>query len=150
MGTLKLYNLNFVTHTFRCIVFLLEQQKHFTRVTQLLNFLIYAYPCFSPADEGMTEGDRNYGFFHIYLSFYVVILSLSSFLIQGSNMTEKDTIRFLGHSCFLECHYLLWKFETSSGSNEVWPLRAVSTSAHSVVNLTSLHFTYVSLNYSTF
>lgn len=115
------------------------------------NFLIHAYPCFCLADEeGKTEGNKNYGFFHIYFSFYVAILRLSGCLIQGSNMTEKDTIGFLGHSCFLECYYLLFRFEASSRSNEVWPLRAVSTSAHSVVNLKGLHFTNVSLNYSTF
>lgn len=59
-------------------------------------------------------------------------------------MTKKDKIGFLGHSCFFECHYLPSTFKANSGSNKVWPLGASSSSsAHSVVNLTGLHFIYV-------
>ena len=62
-------------------------------------------------------------------------------------MSKKNEIGSLDRSYFLRMPFsIFFTFETSSGANEVWLLRAVSTPTYSFLSLMGLIFTYVSLS----
>ena len=94
--------------------------------------------------------DRKQLWVALYFLFLLCCHLQLKWLILPSNMNKKEMIGFLGHSCFLESHFLLSIFQASSASHEVWPLRAVSTLTYSAVSLTDILFIWVSMNYHPF
>ena len=68
--------------------------------------------------------------------FCVIIFSLSSWLIQGSNVHKKKYDRVP----LLQCLYLLSTIQASSCSNKMWSLRAISTLAYSFCKLNRFTF----------
>lgn len=72
-------------------------------------------------------------------SFSVIVLSISGWLVRGSNLSKKEYDGILGFLCFVEHYCLLSAFEAISGlKGKPGLLGAVSMCAYLVTDLTFL------------
>lgn len=64
--------------------------------------------------------------------------SVCGWVLQKGNKNKKEYMGFLGHSCFLECHCLLFVFKAACGVHRQHALSGCQQPPHSIVDITHL------------
>lgn len=138
---LKLHNLYFISHTSICILFLPEQWKTFHEInsTAFISLLVIILPVLSTLGcrrlrmSKETEKKRSSGLSYISFIFFVIIFSISDWLIQESKWARKDIIGFLGLSGFFEYHCPSLRII----GRTLWALTLMLCNVHSILAIGS-------------